>query len=232
MEREASVVSLVVDGLKLDEEKSGEAKKIIRIFTKKYCRKHHTVFNREDIESECLQKLAEYIVKNKHHKASFLKSFASAIQNHLNSLYKKHFRSKSRQEEVLFSELESSDGEGASFVDLTQEHQEIENVFDMIVFKEQITELKIMLTPLSVAILNQIVNPDPAFTELVLVQRARKKHINETSGFTAYEKPKLIATLAEYFGETKSSIRVSIREIREACERVFPKWQSEFNFDL
>jgi hypothetical protein len=227
---DSSSVSVVVDGLKLEEEKSRETKKIIRIFAKKYCRKHHAFFNREDIECECLQKLAEYVKKNKHHKDSFLKSFTSAVQNHLNSLYKKHFKSKSRQEEVLFSELENSDG--ASLIDLTQEHQEIEDMFDLIVFKEQIAELKTMLTPLSIAILSQIVNPDPAFTELVLVQRSRKKHINETSGFTAYEKPKLIATLAEYFGETKSSIRTSIREIQEACQRIFPKWQSEFNFEL
>jgi len=214
------------------EEKAREVQKIIRIFIRKYQRRYHTFLNREELESECLGKLAEYIVKEKHKKDCFLKSYATAVHNHIRSLLKKHYQTLGRQQEVLFSSLEDRDKDGATFIDLTEEFTEVENVFDMLVFKEQIEELKIMLTPLSVAILEQISNPKPAFTDLVMVHRFRKKHINESSGYTAYEKPKLIATLAEFFGQTKGSIRACVREIQDACQQVFPKWQSEFNFEI
>jgi len=216
----------------IGEENSREVQKINRIFIRKYHRRYHTFLDREELESECFVKLAEYILKKKHKKDSFLKSYATAIHNHFRSLLKKHYITLSRQQEVLFSTLEGDQQDGSSFIDLSEDYAEVEDSFDMIIFKEQVEELKIMLTPLSVAVLKQIVDPDPAFTELVLVHRARKKHINKSSGYTAYEKPKLIATLAEYFGQTKSAVRSCVREIQEACQQIFPKWQSEFNFDI
>lgn len=215
----------------IGEERSVEVKKIVRIFVRKYHRRCHTFLNREELEAECYLKLAEYLSKEKHKKSTFLKSYATAVHNHIRGLLKKYYLTLVRQPEIPFSSLESEE-DGASFVDLTEEYTEVENIFDLLVFKEQIEELKIMLTPLSVAILEQVVDPNPAFSELIQVHRLRKKHLNRTSGFTAYEKPKLIATLAEFFGETKSAIRSCVREIQDSCQQVFPRWQSEFNFEV
>lgn len=214
----------------LEPDEAKEVQKIINIYSKKFNRRYNSFLNREELRAECLEKLAEYIVKGKHKKECFLRSYATAVKRHMISLLEKWYNRDKRQEEVNFSALETE--ETSSFIDLTQEYTEVESAFDLIVFKEQIEELKFMLTPLSVAILKQITDPDPAFHKLLVVHKLRKKHLNQVSGFTAYEKPKLVATLSEYFGESRSSVRECIREIQDSCHQIFPDWQVGLNFEL
>ena len=206
--------------------------KIVRHFVRQYSRKTHTFMNKEELESECLLKLAQYCNKGRLQRKFFLKSFAQSVKNHFNSLLKKNYLQKCREvKEVTFSALESSYGEDtSSFIEFTEELNVVDDTMSLIVFKEQLAELVSLLAPLSASILNQLVEPDVAFTQVVKNNLDRKIHLCENSSQTVYIKPKIIVALAEFFGQTRQTIRASLEEIQHACLQIFPEWQSELNF--
>jgi len=204
-----------------------EIEKIICYYVSKYEIKSHPFFNKSDLRGECLLKLAEYLDKGKLGRETFLKSYATAVCHHFNSLHRRFFKRQCRKVECPVTSVMGmgNDMDYEDFIDLKQEYQAVEDTFDIIVFNEQLEELNRMLTPFSSLVLEQLLNPAPGLSHIMNLQLQRKKHVRKESS----TRPKLHKALEEYYRVPRSKIKLALEEIKSCLYQLSSDWQVAFN---
>ena len=96
-----------------------------------------------------------------------------------------------------------------------------ENFIDNLILEDSIDKLKAMLSPISKAILLEIINPSPATLWVVWADEARKRHIKETQNSSTRlprNKEVRLKHIREALSLSQKQLDNGVTEIREKAE--------------